>query len=531
MIRERNHIRLIGYTLMAWRNRRFQYSLRALFLVTTVAACGLGWWCRHFEVETIDDTPSRMRALVQHRGPWPDSYRREVRTMRRTGWNEILQDGPTYVYGRVGNRLEEQNWSYGVKHGIWREWNADGKLVTEGAFDDGKEHGKWCEWDYQVGGLRKEKVYDHGEVVDESDYAGSKDEFVERKTFTNRKPIFELSTGIDPETKEFYRSERQFKYDEQGGHSTTTVWIGKTKVAEYHRWNERAHGSSLAWYPTGQKKSEELWQNGLRDSDWKFWDISGTLLYKMQFDSGHLVNFNGEEVQNPFTRHPSFPDAQRSLFASVDNLQGWTWKLDLHASLFQALCRVSDISEEVMKVDRNALQAADISLDEPVTVSFPAGFPRVAAMQTFLDQHKLTCIVRYGEYCITTPKDSQEWKDPTGIYRLKPERSSKLWLYLERDTSASFDESLSEVIDKHFDEQRTGGKSIVRVKLDRAAFAATNRNPDSGRIRYMSKNVRIRDALGGLLYLSDCCCALEDDVLVIRPQPSKTAPPSPTATD
>ena len=55
-----------------------------------------------------------------------------------------------------------------------------------------------------------------------------------------------------------------------------------------------------------------------------------------------------------------------------------------------------------------ALAAAGISLDELVAVSIPDGMPWVAAMQMFLDEHKLTCVVRSGKLQITTPEGAKE---------------------------------------------------------------------------------------------------------------------------
>src|SRR5688572_6378681 len=123
--------------------RRFlpQFSLRALLVVVTLSAIGTALWYRWPIEETVDLAEDPLELVVGTR--MKEFPSREVRTVRRAWGGELIRHGPTRQYNFQGKLLSETIWQENRKHGLSHTWRPDGTLRAEGMYFNDLKDGEW----------------------------------------------------------------------------------------------------------------------------------------------------------------------------------------------------------------------------------------------------------------------------------------------------------------------------------------------------------------------------------------------------
>jgi len=164
-------------------NRFTRYSLRTIFLLVSAAAVVCWYyWRRPFEVEVViadrADVP-----IVEDLGIWETKnpfvingdvdpfgpqahlrgyYRREVRSVRRNGFQGVVREGPTTAYTRSGRKVYQQHWRGGRRQGPFTWWDADSSLRVQGQFHQGRRDGCWYLYN-RAGELQIQQEFAGGE--------------------------------------------------------------------------------------------------------------------------------------------------------------------------------------------------------------------------------------------------------------------------------------------------------------------------------------------------------------------------------
>lgn len=177
------------------RRRPFQWTLRGFLLVVAVLSLGMWyWWQRPFEVEVVIRNPASSPppahldssmvedpffSITGAHSPDPfgpgskEYYRRELRTIRRSGWRGVVRHGPSRAFNRAGQKIFEETWRAGQRHGPYKMWNDKGQLIVRGHYLDGVQHGTWVEYSAKGPSRGKkwiETSYEGGRVVRKAYY-------------------------------------------------------------------------------------------------------------------------------------------------------------------------------------------------------------------------------------------------------------------------------------------------------------------------------------------------------------------------
>jgi antitoxin component YwqK of YwqJK toxin-antitoxin module len=86
----------------------------------------------------------------------------EGRLVSETSIKDGLLDGNTFIYNPSGTKKEMRGYKAGLKNGTWAVWNEKGVKTAEASFAAGKKDGFWYVWDDEAT-KRYEMFYQNGE--------------------------------------------------------------------------------------------------------------------------------------------------------------------------------------------------------------------------------------------------------------------------------------------------------------------------------------------------------------------------------
>lgn len=199
---------------------------------------------------------------------------------------EYAEDGRTialldYVKGYLRN-IEAVNRfdSDGEKTGIWMEWNGANVLIEQGPWQAGKRNGLFRFYD-QWGQLDRVEKYLDGEVVSDAEETAEIDvrTTVHANGVIASKGTYENGVRVGVYTE----------YNEQGSAVAGAVYEEGKKVADGITNAEgKRSGKWTQYYPSGAKKSEGDYQDGLRENTWKFYAETGELIQEGAYREGEF---------------------------------------------------------------------------------------------------------------------------------------------------------------------------------------------------------------------------------------------------
>ncbi len=198
--------------------------------------------------------------------------------------------------------------SNGLRQGLWKKQQPNGRLIYEGNFKNGIPVGEWKR--YHKGGQVKAvinyqqntdsaftKIFDkYGKKVAEGIFLNQKKEGNWIYFSGNRKIAEEqFKNGIkNGMSKNYYDTgeflgETDWVNGEQEGKYQIFYKNGKPYLQCKMKQNQR-HGLFLVHTKKGKLELEANYKNNLRHGAWKFYNSNGEFQYELNYNEGELLN-------------------------------------------------------------------------------------------------------------------------------------------------------------------------------------------------------------------------------------------------
>ncbi len=196
----------------------------------------------------------------------------------------------------------------GLRQGLWKKQQPNGKPLYEGYFKNDKPVGEWKR--FHEGGQVKAVInYDAGsdsaftQLFDESGkkiaegvYINEKKEgtwkyFSGNKLIADEQFKYGLKDGV---SHTYYDSgekleEVDWKNGKQDGVYRVFFKDGKPFM-EYKMQYGMRNGLCLTYFQNGRVEIEAYYKNGLRDGNWNFYKEDGELWYTLKYADGEILN-------------------------------------------------------------------------------------------------------------------------------------------------------------------------------------------------------------------------------------------------
>ncbi|MCC8109592.1 MAG: hypothetical protein LIQ30_11235 [Planctomycetes bacterium] len=222
--------------------------------------------------------------------------------------------------------------------GVWRNWAADGRLVSEYTYRNGKRHGRYVHYT-ESGAIRSEGQYNDGAldgmqyvygddgVKTEIPYQNGRRHGVERSFFADGSvaieapwvdgvqdgPVnFYFENGSIQASIPFYQGKRQgvmktwYEHGQLQGDETyqNDVRNGRsefygpdgTPSMTFNFLDDAMDGVQTWYHPNGEKSREAEMKMGVPDGRWKEWNEDGKLVVDEVYENGALKMRDGEKV-------------------------------------------------------------------------------------------------------------------------------------------------------------------------------------------------------------------------------------------
>jgi antitoxin component YwqK of YwqJK toxin-antitoxin module len=196
----------------------------------------------------------------------------------------------------------------GMKQGLWKKYQANGRPIYEGSFKDDRPSGEWKRY-HENGALRAllqykdnsdsvfARLYDtNGKPIAEGKYLH------EKKTglwyyFNNERKVSEeeFSDGMKNGTSRvFYPTgeilEEAFWKDDLRNGKYRAYYLSGKPFLECMYENNRRNGFCVTYYPSGTMEVDAFYTEDLPDGDWKYFTEEGSLRYTLHYSEGVLLN-------------------------------------------------------------------------------------------------------------------------------------------------------------------------------------------------------------------------------------------------
>jgi len=196
----------------------------------------------------------------------------------------------------------------GLRQGLWKKEQLNGKLLYEGNFKDGKPVGKWKRFheggqvkaiiNYETGSDSAfAQLFDEwGKKVAEGNYVDEKKAgrwiyFTENRKVADENFVDGVKQGVSR------------KYYVTGELLETSDWKDGKQEGNYRVFfknggpfleckmsDNKRNGLCLSYFQNNKVELEAHYRAGLRHGDWNYYDETGKLVYTLKYDSGKLLN-------------------------------------------------------------------------------------------------------------------------------------------------------------------------------------------------------------------------------------------------
>lgn len=252
-----------------------------------------------------------IKRLVCRNVPMPDSAieyfdgtvvaRGAVDSIRnRIGiWSEFHNTGEFKGKGmyKEGNRV-----------GDWEFFYPSGKLEQKGKYDKkGRAQGVW-KWYYESGQLMREENYINGkrdgEIMDydESGKITLKGTFVEGR----REGLWKYETPDYLEIGKYTNDERDSVWRSYYMPNKIKYYEGKFEAGE-------PVGVHTAYHPNGKKLSTGNYVSGMKDGDWKYYDMEENNYLTITYKNDIEIKWQGQKIT------PTYEESLRTYNIKLDN--------------------------------------------------------------------------------------------------------------------------------------------------------------------------------------------------------------------
>ena len=198
--------------------------------------------------------------------------------------------------------------SNGLRQGLWKKQQANGKLIYEGSFKDGKPVGEWKR--FHEGGQKKAVI--NYKSDSDSAFAQLFDKFgkkVAQGNYLNQKKegnwiYFSGNKKISEEQfQNGIKSGVSLKYYDTGELMEEVDWVDGKQEGKHQIFyksgepymqckmsNDQRHGLCLVHSQKGKLEMEAGYKNNLRDGEWKYYDENGNISYALKYNNGEILN-------------------------------------------------------------------------------------------------------------------------------------------------------------------------------------------------------------------------------------------------
>ncbi|PIF05262.1 MAG: hypothetical protein CSA36_07625 [Draconibacterium sp.] len=215
----------------------------------------------------------------------------------------ILVMAPLFVGAQIN-----QTDANGLRQGLWKKQQPNGRLLYEGHFKDGKPVGEWKR--YHPGGQIKAIINYQSDSdtanVQLFDENGRK---AAEGTFLNKKKtgFWRYYSGTRIISDEQYlngeKNGTAHTYYNSGEILEATDWKNGKKEGNYRIYykngkpfmkyknqDNKRNGLFLTYYPNGKTELEAAYKNGLRNGNWIYFKENGDKWYTLIYNNGELLN-------------------------------------------------------------------------------------------------------------------------------------------------------------------------------------------------------------------------------------------------
>lgn len=214
---------------------------------------------------------------------WPAA--KGGRPHERFSWHQGVLQGHYMAWHETGKPAVEGFFYNGKRDSLWLSWHPEGKLASKGYFSLGVPDGKHFTW-YQNGQLRSVEKYDEGKA-----------DSVWTKWYSNGKlmQVEEYDAGEPIGT--------WYKYSTEGQITEQQDYIGGLKDGFYKSYYldgkpekelcyTQGYRSGLAknWYDNGQLASSGQYANNEYEDVWTYYHRNGTVKTTERYSQGRLFN-------------------------------------------------------------------------------------------------------------------------------------------------------------------------------------------------------------------------------------------------
>lgn len=215
----------------------------------------------------------------------------------------ILLFLPFFVVAQIN-----QTDSNGLRQGLWKKQQANGRLQYEGNFKDGKPVGQWKR--YHTNGQAKAVI--NYQVDSDSAFSQLFDELGKKVAEGNY--VNQLKEGdwvyfsgnrkvAEEQFKLGFKDGTSLKYYDTGELMEKADWVNNMQNGNYQVFykngnpylqckmsNNQRNGLCLILSENGRMEMEANYKNNLRDGEWKFYNNNGEFQYSLKYDNGEILN-------------------------------------------------------------------------------------------------------------------------------------------------------------------------------------------------------------------------------------------------
>jgi hypothetical protein len=288
------------------------------------------------------------------------------------------------------------------------------------------------------------------------------------------------------------------------------TYKGKTKLK-----GQYLHGMKDGpWVYYERPKVTSHWKRGKLDGPYEIEYAKGRTA-QMQFSAGRLKQVNGKPAAN---RLFDLLESGSIEPAIANELRKETVMEFVEVPLREVINYIQDLHKIPIVLDHSLPEKSKL---QPITATHH-GLDLISALTLLTASHDLGVDYRYGFIWVTTIEDAEDWRDPTGVSEVHPPKGS--------DLARAWNEPVAvEVVRTPLSSVLSALAQRLAIEIDTTQIAPTADNPDAFSLMANLKSPRFHNALGFVLYQTNCRCQLDGDKLIILPPDSQNSDAKPPA--